>query len=67
MPTAESQRGEPMRLESPRLTSLRERHAHLDARIQAEYSHAHPDDTMLKRLKLAKLRLKEEIDRLKDH
>lgn len=50
--------------ESPRMTSLRERHAALDARIQAEYSHAHPDDVALKRLKTEKLRIKEEIDRL---
>ncbi|WP_286192139.1 YdcH family protein [Roseomonas genomospecies 6] len=47
--------------------SLRQRHAALDARIHAEYSHTHPDDLALKRLKLEKLRLKEEIDRLAQH
>jgi hypothetical protein len=46
------------------LDALKQKHAALDRRIHEEDQHAAPDDLEIKRLKLEKLRLKEEIDRL---
>ncbi len=44
---------------------LKERHATLETRIHDEDHRPRPDDSTLSRLKLEKLRLKEEMDRLK--
>ena len=43
---------------------LKERHASLEVRITDEDHRPRPDDSTLSRLKLEKLRLKEEMDRL---
>ena len=53
----------------PRLDSLKERHAALDARIMEEDQRPRPDTDVLMRLKVEKLHLKEEIERLRfqDH
>jgi len=49
-----------------RLRSLEERHAHLEQRIAEEDGRPRPDSTALMRLKLQKLRLKEEMQKLRD-
>lgn len=46
------------------LDSLRERHAALDARISEEDHRPRPDSDTLTRLKIEKLHVKEEIERL---
>ena len=51
----------------PRLRSLEERHAALEARIAAEDARPRPDGLALQRLKVEKLRLKEEMERLRTH
>jgi len=48
-----------------RIESLKERHATLEARIVDEDHRPRPDDAALSRLKLEKLRLKEEMERLR--
>lgn len=47
-----------------RLESLKTKHAALDQRVQKETSRPLPDTMTLKRLKMEKLRIKEEISRL---
>jgi hypothetical protein len=44
---------------------LKERHASLDSRILAEDRRPRPDDDEILRMKLEKLRLKEEMERLR--
>ena len=44
-----------------RLESLRQKHAGLERQLEEEYARPLPDDIEIKRLKVAKLRLKEEI------
>jgi len=44
---------------------LQGRHASLETKIAAEDSRPRPDDTMLARMKVEKLRLKEELERLR--
>jgi hypothetical protein len=51
--------------QAPRLRSLEERHAALERQIAAEGVRPRPDDTALTRLKREKLRLKEEMERLR--
>jgi hypothetical protein len=51
--------------EFPRLRALEERHAVLEARISEEDNRPRPDADQLSRLKREKLRLKEEMERLK--
>jgi hypothetical protein len=46
------------------IEALRERHASLDTRIIAEDQRPRPDEQTLLRLKIEKLRLKEEMERL---
>ncbi|MGA9868082.1 MAG: YdcH family protein [Acetobacteraceae bacterium] len=46
------------------LDSLRERHAALEARISEEDHRPRPDSDTLTRLKIEKLHVKEEIERL---
>ena len=52
-----------MSLES-RMVSLRDRHASLEDQIHAEDIRPRPDGDALNRLKVEKLRLKEEMSRL---
>ncbi len=49
----------------PRLRALEERHAALEARIADEDNRPRPDAEQLTRLKREKLRLKEEMERLR--
>ena len=49
-----------------RLDSLKERHASLEMRIADEDSRPRPDSDVLLRLKVEKLRLKEEMERLRE-
>ncbi len=48
-----------------RLESLKTRHAVLESRISEEDQRPRPDSTALSRLKAEKLRLKDEISRLR--
>ncbi|MBK1659739.1 YdcH family protein [Paracraurococcus ruber] len=50
---------------SPRLRSLEERHAVLDRQIGEEDARPKPDEAELHRLKREKLRIKEELERLR--
>ncbi len=52
-----------MKLQS-RIESLKLRHASLESRIFEEDHRPRPDMTVLARLKLAKLHLKDELERL---
>jgi len=51
--------------EIARLRTLEERHASLEARIAEEDNRPRPDMEQLSRLKREKLRLKEEMERLR--
>jgi hypothetical protein len=51
--------------EVARLRTLEERHASLEARIAEEDNRPRPDTEQLSRLKREKLRLKEEMERLR--
>ncbi len=53
-----------MNLQS-RIDALKGRHANLDSKIEAEDRRPRPDNTALARMKVEKLRLKEEMERLK--
>jgi hypothetical protein len=53
-----------MALES-HIQELADKHTKLDTQIQEEQHRPHPDDIMLAALKKKKLRLKEEIERLR--
>ena len=46
------------------IENLKERHASLESQIADEDHRPRPDDGMLARLKVQKLRLKEEMERL---
>ncbi len=48
-----------------RLESLKSRHAELESRIADEDQRPRPDADVMVRLKLEKLRLKEEMERLR--
>ena len=48
-----------------RIESLKSRHASLESRIMEEDHRPRPDSDALCRLKLEKLRLKEELERLR--
>ena len=50
---------------NPRLEALRERHVELEGRIFDEDHRPQPDSDALMRLKVEKLRLKEEMERLR--
>jgi hypothetical protein len=47
------------------LDALKGRHASLESKIEAEGRRPSPDSTTLARMKLEKLRLKEQMERLK--
>ncbi|MDE2005688.1 MAG: DUF465 domain-containing protein [Rhodospirillales bacterium] len=49
------------------IDQLKERHAALEARILDEDQRPRPDSEVLTRLKVEKLRLKEEMERLRTH
>jgi hypothetical protein len=53
-----------MNLQS-RIDALKGRHASLESKIMAEDRRPSPDATALARMKVEKLRLKEEMERLK--
>lgn len=53
------------RLATPRLRALETRHAEMESRISHEGSRPRPDDAALARMKLEKLHLKEEMERLR--
>ncbi len=55
-----------MSLES-RVLTLRSKHADLERTLDHEQSRPAPDTVAIKKLKFEKLRLKEEIDRLRTH
>lgn len=48
-----------------RIESLKERHAGIEARLAAETIRPRPDDEAVLKLKREKLRLKEEMERLR--
>lgn len=48
-----------------RIESLKDRHANLEERIAAEEGRPRPDSDELVRIKLEKLRLKQEMERLR--
>ena len=48
-----------------RLDALKERHASLESRILDEDQRPRPDSEILTRLKIEKLRVKEEMERLR--
>lgn len=50
---------------SPRLKTLEDRHTALERQIDQEDARPRPDAAELSRLKLEKLRLKEEIERMR--
>jgi len=50
-----------------RLDALKERHAALETRILDEDQRPRPDSETLTRLKIEKLRVKEEMERLRTH
>jgi hypothetical protein len=62
--TRKTRTGGTMSLQS-RLESLKTRHASLDTKITEEDHRPRPDPDTLSKLKLEKLRLKEEMSRLK--
>jgi hypothetical protein len=47
------------------IEALKGRHANLESRIAAEDRRPRPDDAALARMKVEKLRLKEEMERLR--
>ncbi|GAN71292.1 hypothetical protein ASY01nite_02400 [Acetobacter syzygii] len=47
-----------------RIESLKHRHSHIDQKIASEGGRPRPDERVLMCLKLQKLRIKEEIERL---
>jgi hypothetical protein len=49
-----------------RLDALKERHASLESRIAEEDHRPRPDSDTLMQLKVAKLRVKEEMERLRE-
>jgi hypothetical protein len=62
--TLHDARGELMSLDT-HLDQLRDRHAALEARIAEEDHRPRPDSAALTKLKLEKLHLKEEMERLR--
>lgn len=51
---------------TPRLRTLEERHAQLDQRISAEDARPQPDTMVIAKMKQQKLRLKDEMRRLRE-
>jgi hypothetical protein len=61
----QSQENDRIMTQSPRLKTLEDRHAALEREIVSEDARPRPDSAELSRLKIEKLRLKEEIERLR--
>ncbi|HYD71203.1 YdcH family protein [Azospirillum sp.] len=49
------------------IQALRQRHADIEEMIRTEYGRPRPDDLTLKRLKLEKLHVKEQLDQMRMH
>lgn len=47
------------------LQSLNQRHQELEAMLMSEMKHPHPDDTRVHELKRLKLRIKDQIEQLR--
>jgi hypothetical protein len=47
------------------LQSLNQRHQELESQLSSEMKHAHPDDVRVHELKRLKLRIKDQIERLR--
>jgi hypothetical protein len=58
-------KGDVRMMTSPRLRSLEDKHAILEREIGAQDARPRPDELELARLKREKLRLKEEIEKLR--
>ncbi|HYH19542.1 MAG TPA: YdcH family protein [Azospirillum sp.] len=54
-------------VEPSAVQALRQRHADIETMIRTEYGRPRPDDLTLKRLKLEKLYVKEQLDRMRMH
>jgi len=52
-------------LHAPRIRTLETRHAEIETRIASEETRPRPDDAVLAKMKLKKLHLKEEMERLR--
>ncbi|UPY36494.1 DUF465 domain-containing protein [Sediminicoccus sp. KRV36] len=52
-------------MHAPRIRALQSRHAEIETRIAHEGTRPRPDDAALAKLKLEKLHLKEEMERLR--
>ena len=52
---------------APRIRALQDRHAAIDARLTEQAVRPRPDDVELAKLKLEKLKLKDEMERLRGH
>lgn len=50
---------------APRIRALETRHAEIETRIASEGTRPRPNDAALAKMKLEKLRLKEEMERLR--
>lgn len=48
-----------------RIDSLKSRHAAIDAQVEAEKLRPKPDETLLHKLKVEKLHVKEELEKLR--
>ncbi len=49
-----------------RIDSLKSRHAAIDAQVEAEKIRPKPDETLLHKLKIEKLHVKEELEKLRN-
>ena len=69
-PPGVSARGElagecPFMLHAPRIRALETRHAGIETRIASEGARPRPDDAALAKMKVEKLRIKEEMEKLR--
>ncbi len=51
-------------MESSHAAALQTKHAGLEAKLREEMNRPAPDDTMIKQIKLEKLRIKQELEHL---
>jgi hypothetical protein len=52
-------------MHTPRIRALESRHANIEQRIASEGARPRPDDAALAKLKIEKLHLKEEMEKLR--
>jgi hypothetical protein len=64
-PRTTGRKGDARMMNSPRLRSLEDKHAVLERQIDQQDARPKPDELELMRLKREKLRLREEIERLR--